>query len=866
MTATFGTAQASLALALEDDNLPIASSGSYSVATAILEVTGATTLANITEGRLLDRRPTGIGVKEEIPFSDIDKHQDALTENQFQEIFINAIVDSDYTDSTNSLNMVEDVVQKALVAQVDGSFIAYDPKVEGATPDAAVRGVWSTDGDATLDSIVANRLRVNDGSAVNHLLYSRSEASLVDKAIAELRANLRVDSSGTGAIGPFAELQDATKAIRVAVLESGGQLLVGFSNAGGSAHIGTPSVVDFSTDHDIRILKIGERVAQLEIDGNLTDVVPWSSFSAAGAANTVRFGTSADVNTSDVSWGEVNYCVYPNVHSTLNIARQASVALNFAAAGTEPDNVTPAWTPNGTSTADTTTNPGHLTIADAGAGEHKNYTLAGSDLELTTEGFKKTVIFDSMVQVPSWTQSQGALDMVSFVRIRNGYKEMIVGITYDGSNSGVVVADDITFAAVLSGTSTVALTDVDWAAAGHSLRVEMVGDANQANRKLRVLVDRELQIEVDWDTMTDDTTAPDLTFGTGAAGSQGVIATVIWDSIHISKPGDNAPIEFPVHGFLATVTTSDPHPIVLLSSDNGNTWVGGNNSAVLGLDYNLLAVGGSEILAMIGLSKADELIDDYSVMYSQTQETGNGFFKYYEFTAVGGETLIPLPFAYTQGNKELEVIENGVELYDGVSRDYIETSPTSITLNTPTDPGDLYKFRVNHRIINTGAAGTQGSGRREIWQVRGGTVPPSQVVVGANLFQAEALSFDASANEDIPFQIPIPDNADIEQDILVVMKYVMDTSHGGNVKLDLGAVIADLGDDIDPAVQEVTLTSTFVPGAGVELLRTRSLTIPAAQITSNDAVLFATLERDAVTDTHTGEFQLLSLELKYGVL
>lgn len=61
-------------------------------------------------------------------------------------------------------------------------------------------------------------------------------------------------------------------------------------------------------------------------------------------------------------------------------------------------------------------------------------------------------------------------------------------------------------------------------------------------------------------------------------------------------------------------------------------------------------------------------------------------FQTYAFTAIGGETLVALPFSYTLGGKTLFVYING--LLQQPSDHYTETSISSITFNSGLTTGD----------------------------------------------------------------------------------------------------------------------------------------------------------------------------------
>lgn len=903
VSVVFGAPQATLGDATDEDNLPVSSAGSYPVAIAILEVTGATAIANITESRLLDMRPTGIAIPEDTSTIEYDKHQDALTENGFQEIYIDVFNNSSNVDSTNTVNMVTDVVSKAYTAGENGTVITYDADVLGVSPDAAT-DVWVANGDATLDSIVSGRLRINDNTAANFLNFSRTESSTLalDKGIFDFHVNMRVHVGGTGALEAGFTIQDQSISINVGVIESVGIYSIGFvDNARTSFLTSNQKALDLTANYDFRIVKIGDRAVQLFAGTELIDVLDYASFPVAVTPGQISFGTYDTTAQVELSFGKVEYRLYTAVLATNDIARKQTIQLD---GDVLPESATPAWTKTGGATSALV--DGTIQMTDASAVDFVNYSISGATAKLDSDGRNKRFVFTSMFQLMAYTASEGTYDEVSYIRVQDGSKDIIVAIGHDGTDHTISLVTNTTFNALVTGTTQIDITSIlggfSWFDR-HSIRIE-----KDADNKVYVFVDRELMIEANWSDLPN-TTSSGVYFGTGDATGDAAIATVQWDNVMLGLPGEADPIELGVVDFLGSMTTDDPLPILLYSSDGGSTWAVGKNDEVAGLDYTNAANTGGEIYFMAGLIAEDSVIDDYSVMYTMQRSTGSGYFKYFEYEAVGGETTINLPFSYSQGNYELEVVENGVELYVGALRDYVETSPTSITLNTPAVLGDKYKFRVNHRIIfdndthldgnpskhdaseidvegtytnipgtptdlestiaaiDTLLGGGGGATRLQIHDISGGVNPPSSGAVGSSLGFFQALKFAAASDEDIYFQFPIPENCDITQDIVVRLHYSMGTSNGGDVKLNLNYIVANsVGDDVDPVAVTGSDTDTFTPGTGAETKKMHStLAIDAADISSVDAIVSCQLQREGsnVADTHTGTFDLIMIEIDY---
>lgn len=63
-----------------------------------------------------------------------------------------------------------------------------------------------------------------------------------------------------------------------------------------------------------------------------------------------------------------------------------------------------------------------------------------------------------------------------------------------------------------------------------------------------------------------------------------------------------------------------------------------------------------------------------------------------EIVAIAGQMVFDLPFTYTPGANELFVFWQGQLQYVGLN--YVETSPTRVTLTFSANAGDDFVFRV----------------------------------------------------------------------------------------------------------------------------------------------------------------------------
>ena len=207
----------------------------------------------------------------------------------------------------------------------------------------------------------------------------------------------------------------------------------------------------------------------------------------------------------------------------------------------------------------------------------------------------------------------------------------------------------------------------------------------------------------------------------------------------------------------------------------------------------------------------------------------------------GTPAALPVPPAYDS------------DTYVVLARVFVDDGATQINLADVKD---------NRVFFNRSSGGTKTI---RIERFRGDdTSPPTQNFIGVT----EVLDFDPSADQIVYGAFKLPDSIDLSQDITVNIRYTMDSSFAGDVKLDMDAYVYDDGDDLTPGAATESTTDTFTAVATAEEFDTRASTtlkISASNLTANTEVIHFLFKRDAdaVGDTHTGNFQLESLEFQY---
>ena len=168
-------------------------------------------------------------------------------------------------------------------------------------------------------------------------------------------------------------------------------------------------------------------------------------------------------------------------------------------------------------------------------------------------------------------------------------------------------------------------------------------------------------------------------------------------------------------------------------------------------------------------------------------------------------------------------------------------------------------------IDKSGGTGSVGSGtKRTIYPVMelDTTNPPDTGMVGYH----SAILFDPDTDEIVYFGFKIPVDCDITADITLRLGFCMATANAGAVVMAIAyTVVSDAG-DITPAADTGTDTVTIDTSNSAEIFESdTSLAVANAHISATTQIVGVKLYRDANAgaDTHTGDFELVSLELEY---
>lgn len=142
-----------------------------------------------------------------------------------------------------------------------------------------------------------------------------------------------------------------------------------------------------------------------------------------------------------------------------------------------------------------------------------------------------------------------------------------------------------------------------------------------------------------------------------------------------------------------------------------------------------------------------------------------------------------------------------------------------------------------------------------------GVAAPTNVKVG----RIDTLSFNPSTDNAIDFSFEVPDSLDTASNIEVVLTYHMSTANSGTVRLSLEYDVVADGGDTTPAGATDTLLKTLDPSDSAEIREQTSFTLTGGDVTAISESIRFTLLRDADSgsDTHTGEFRIEAVTVRY---
>jgi|GEM_PF-5909719 len=141
------------------------------------------------------------------------------------------------------------------------------------------------------------------------------------------------------------------------------------------------------------------------------------------------------------------------------------------------------------------------------------------------------------------------------------------------------------------------------------------------------------------------------------------------------------------------------------------------------------------------------------------------------------------------------------------------------------------------------------------------TNPPDTGIVGYQ----PSVDFGPTSDEIAYFNFAVPSDCDTSHDINLRLGYCMSTSGTGTVVMAMAYQVISSGGDATPADTGTDSVTINPPDSAEVMAFDTSLTIPAADIPNNNAVIGVKLYRDAnnANDTHGGDFRLLTLEVQY---
>ena len=210
-----------------------------------------------------------------------------------------------------------------------------------------------------------------------------------------------------------------------------------------------------------------------------------------------------------------------------------------------------------------------------------------------------------------------------------------------------------------------------------------------------------------------------------------------------------------------------------------------------------------------------------------------------------------------------------------------DEGPTKTTeLNTIAENTDeIYEnYNIEHSTVNgtheaitctgidkSGGTGSVGSGTKRILTPAvelDVTSPPDTGMVGYH----SAIMFDPDTDEIIHFGFKVPNDCDVTADITLRLGFCMATANAGAVVMAIAYTVVSASGDITPAADTGTDTETIDPSDTAEIYESNiGLKIANAHLSATTQIIAGKLYRDADNgaDTHTGDFDLISLELEY---
>jgi len=218
--------------------------------------------------------------------------------------------------------------------------------------------------------------------------------------------------------------------------------------------------------------------------------------------------------------------------------------------------------------------------------------------------------------------------------------------------------------------------------------------------------------------------------------------------------------------------------------------------------------------------------------------------------------------------------------FTDVKRMTDETPTKTTDINVVAENTDELKedFGVEHSVTTgahgaitctaidkSGGTGSVGSGTKRTltpFVYLDDTSSPDTGLVGLQ----PSVDFGPTADEICYFNFNVPVDCDVAADITLKLGFCMSSANAGTVVMAIAYDVVSASGDVTPAANTGTDTVTIDPSDTAEILEyDTSLAVANAHITALTQLIGVELYRDAdhASDTHTGDFRLISLELQY---
>ena len=590
---------------------------------------------------------------------------DALTENQMDEVFAETFDNQNNVDLANTVGMIYEPFSKQYKATAAARYLNYEADVLPDDGSLPVDEIWTQVG-SQLDAVGGGLLTLTDTSVGDQIAYQRTESNQTTLSQADHEVRCRLTSNGGQGGNYFLyEIKDGASGKHFALgIKSTSADLVD-----GAGLVLISAVVNTAVMHTYRIVKLGNSVIQLYVDNVLYGTFPYASIvTGSGGASTIKWGTTIPT-TSVVDLDFVHFNIYLSILQSFDVFRKGNVFYNGYII---PTSDAAPWVKigGGGGITETITNK-KLVLVDGSAADLINYERVESSL--IRQG-------DAQIEMRLKINAGYSAFQRFGIRIKDGKKDVAAYIRDVAGQLKVGMYDGASFT-LISNEYNIPTGDFV------VIKLKKLRDVGY-----QLFVDGLIKDSNAYDEFSDTTTDKKFMWG-----SYDVLSnyTTTVDFTQYSLPGSENLAGTPVHDFMTIVSSDDPFPKVWASTDDGYTWyesLEGEHTSIT--DYD---TAGGNILVRIMLSKLDSVLTDYGILYNRTNFEVEGQFNYTKYIAVGGETVVPLPFTYNPGSNELEVFyrpfSSGETRKLTLPNDYTEPNQSNILIGFALALGDIIEAR-----------------------------------------------------------------------------------------------------------------------------------------------------------------------------